>query len=145
VVARQIRTALQKHNDCLVRILLLDPTSVFAEARTRELGYKKENGVERLIHENVAEIVKIYRSEFKFKDRLQLRMYNGTPVFSLYAIDKTYIMGIFWRRKRAVHAPQFIIDGSSSGLADAIDQHFDDIWDSATEFIFEAPYADETQ
>lgn len=128
-VLNQLEKALAR--GCHVRLLLLSPKSKFTSIRSSEVGFPSENQVADLIRGNIRDLRVFCQQNPEMGQRVELRVYDGTPVISLYASDDVYTLGLFWRERRAVQGPQFIVQGVESHLAKTIDAHFDSIWHSA--------------
>jgi hypothetical protein len=120
-----------------IRILLLDPKSDFARIRSQEIGFPNQSLVAEHIMGNIQDLTKFCQQNPGAADKLELRLYNGTPVLSLYASDDTYVLGLFWRGRRAVQGPQFVIEGADSFIANKVTYHFEDIWNSGTPYPIE--------
>jgi hypothetical protein len=117
-----------------IRILLLNPSSRFAQLRSQEIGFSRLELVEEYIEGNIQDLTKFCQENPGAADKLDLRLYDGTPVLSLYASDDTYVLGLFWRGTRAVQGPQFVIEGADSFIANNVANHFEDIWNSGTAY-----------
>jgi TIR domain len=117
-----------------IRILLLNPSSDFATLRSQEIGYPKTDSVPEYIMGNIQDLTKFCQQNPGAAHKLELRLYNGTPVLSLYASDDTYVLGLFWRGTRAVQGPQFVIEGENSFIANSLTNHFEDIWESGKRY-----------
>jgi TIR domain len=113
-----------------IRILLLDPSSRFATIRSKEIGFPELDLVTEYIKGNINDLAKFCQENPGAANKLELRLYDGTPVLSLYASDDTYVLGLFWRGTRAVQGPQFVIEGANSFIAKNVANHFEDIWNS---------------
>jgi hypothetical protein len=120
-------------NGANLRILLLDPDSPHAAIRNKEVGLT-DGVVSNQINANLADLTKFCQDHPDCAQSIQVRLYDGSSVFSLYASDDTYVLGLFWRGKKAIQGPQFVIEGKDSYIAKAIDEHFEIIWNSAREF-----------
>lgn len=129
-IKNQLREALARGSR--IRILLLEPSSESAATRSTEVGFTEQGMVRDLIKVNIDEITKLCEEEPSFAERVELRLYNGTPVLTLYVSDDIYILGLFWRGVRAVEGPQFVIKGGDSYIVRILAQHFENIWESAT-------------
>jgi hypothetical protein len=138
----QIERSLSKviARGCRIRILLLDPNSIQAEARNEDLGYVDRNTIRHSIELNLKQLASFHT---EVGDALEVRLYRGTPVLSLYACDDTRFLGFYWRKRRSSQGPQFEIRGRSSLMALEADRHFEDLWahSSVVKFAPEAPVA----
>jgi hypothetical protein len=130
-VERQFHEAIS--NGATLRILLLNPDSPHAATRNKEVGLP-DGVVANQINANLADLAKFCQDYPECAQSIQVRLYDGSSVFSLYASDDTYVLGLFWRKRKAIQGPQFVIEGKDSYIARAIDEHFEVLWSSAQEY-----------
>ena len=110
-----------------VRILLLNPDSMHAQARNEDLGYVDRNTIRHSIELNLKQLACFHA---EVGDAFAVRLYTGTPVpFVTYACDETRFLGFYWRKRRSGQGPQFEICGRSSIMAMEADRHFEDLWE----------------
>ena len=122
--------------NCNIRILFLDPHSIQTKYRSNDLGYHDKKGlsddsnyVRRMIESNLIAFGKL-KKDAKVNGNIDIRFYDTTPVVSIYGYDEKNIIGIYWRKKGAVSAPQMEVDLETE-LGKVSQAHFEDIWDSA--------------
>ncbi len=115
---------------CNIQILHLDPKSPLAEIRASDLGYSDISLVETNINSSIMELARFCDTN-KISDNVEIRLYNSTPTFSIYAFDDIAFLGIFWRKTMAISGPQIEIEGSNSYLFQFIEKQFTYIWEEA--------------
>ena len=121
---------------CQIRILLLNPESVQAQQRGKDLGYVDSSVVKTLIRNDLEILRKCYLRCGEVKNRIQVRLYDSTPVIPIYGYDNTNVVGIYWRQKHSQEGPQLEVrnpevdyhHGSNMYLAETVAEHFEDIW-----------------
>ena len=109
--------------NCTVEILLLDPTSALAGARSRDLG-APEDYVSRAIVSNIERITDLIRRNPALADRFELTLYNATPIMTLYWYDETCFLGLYWREGNAIAKPQLEINTTDSYFGEEVESHF---------------------
>ena len=131
-VENQFQSAIKK--GASLRILLLDPLSQHAVFRNQEVGFTSSDVVSGFINMNLADLTKFCQDHPECAKKIEVRLYDSSPVCSLYASDETYVLGLFWRGRKAIQGPQFVIEATDSYIARSIDSHFDIIWNNAREY-----------
>jgi hypothetical protein len=114
--------------DCKIEILLLDPKSMQAEARSRDLGEPTEY-VRLQIHGNIERLVNLCKKYPGLADKIKLTLYDATPIMTLYWYDETCFVGLYWREGNAIAKPQLEIDMRYSYFASDIEAHFKSLWE----------------
>lgn len=82
-------------------------------------------------------------SDFKFKNNLEVRLYESLPSVSIYKIRVSsrsnclMLVGMFLHGRLAVHGPQLAIMESNGFVARSFDAEFKQVWDGAAENKFE--------
>jgi DNA-binding CsgD family transcriptional regulator len=120
-----------------VQILLLDPSSSFARQRTLDVyrlaGRQGSDGNE-VPHNIRTSIRQIASFEPEIRDgpgKLELRLYNLLPSFSIHQCDKNVLVGFFPHATRTTTFPMLEI-AHESRLGHQIEKEFTQVWDSAT-------------
>lgn len=117
---------------CSVKILLLDPTSPFAEARGKDLGYSNPTEPATSIRNDLAEIDRFCRNEGI--TNIEVRLHNTIPSMSIHSYDDISYIGFYLNRTPAVSSPQFIINNrDESYLSKIANHHFFTVWESSKE------------
>jgi hypothetical protein len=123
---------------CEVKILLLNPDSDQAKQRGQDLGYVNSTVVQALIQNDLEVLRKCALScNNEERNRIKVRLYDSTPVIAIYGYDDINVVGTYWRQRHSQEGPQLEVDtskvhpdhpSSSWYVADAVVEHFDDIW-----------------
>lgn len=114
-----------------IQILLLDPNSIIAKQRSKDLGFE-ENSFRPVA---LFDQLKVFFKENNLRDsRIELRFYDRMPPFTLYAVDECLIMGIFWIGvgRGSSTGPHFEIYEKSSCFGSYSMETFYNIWNAAT-------------
>jgi hypothetical protein len=121
-----------------VEILLLDPTSEHVEHRAQALS---PTGVDaQTIKSNIegdldilGRVLKEYDQNGGYEGKLEVRVYDVTPVLNMYRFDDIRIVGMYLWGEDSITGPQFEVKGTESlrrtPFADHFDAHFKRIWD----------------
>jgi hypothetical protein len=124
-----------------VEILLLDPTSEHVEHRAQALS---STGVDaQTIKSNIEGDLDILGRVLKeydqnggnkgHKGKLEVRVYDVTPVVNMYRFDDIRIVGMYLWEEDSITGPQFEVKGTESlrrtPFADHFDAHFKKMWD----------------
>lgn len=118
-----------------VRILLLNPRSVFTRYRCMETGDDEFEGVNQ-IHNSVKRITE-FIDEHNYGNEVEVRLYDSRPSFEFWKIKDHVILSVFVRKRN-----KFIcFDLSSSNLGHQLSEferlntllteHFNDLWVSS--------------
>jgi hypothetical protein len=110
---------------CAVKILLLDPASPHAEFRGKEYGNTHKDFVGQQVDTTLTEL-RAAKDRINLSN-LEIRLYDGTPIFTVYAADDEMFVGFYWRHLAATVGPQLDIQ-SDSLLGQQVHRHFDDLW-----------------
>lgn len=120
---------------CRIRILLLDPESVLATYRSRDLAKKEDYG-RAVIMSDLGDMAVILAK--CHGGSMEVRVYDAMNSISMYAFDepgpddhpphRTRIFGPFWQNVFALESPQIQVEGDRSILAQRADEHFDTLW-----------------
>jgi DNA-binding CsgD family transcriptional regulator len=122
---------------CAVQILLLNPSSPFARQRSLDiyLGMPlrtiNEQEVPRNIQTSIRQIADLYQEAEGLPGRLDLRLYDLLPSFSLYQCDLRILIGFFPHSARTTTFPMLEVQ-SDSLLGRRFSEEFDAIWTHAT-------------
>jgi hypothetical protein len=116
---------------CKVQILLLDPKSDQAKARSKDIKYTSSDAVSEAIGSNLGQLARVFQNVKQSPD-LEVRLYDATPIMTLYWYDDICYMGLYWRNRSAIQGPQLqIYFTGKSYLGDIIKSHFEDLWKSS--------------
>lgn len=133
-----------------VQILLLHPSSPFAYQRTRDLYLNAahpaldENEVPRNIRASIRQVAYLYLEAQGQPGKLELRLYNVLPSFSIHQCDSTALIGFFPHALRTTTFPMLEVN-LRSPLGQPIDDEFTHIWNSATSVDLLRRFAPETE
>jgi hypothetical protein len=120
-----------------IEILLLDPTSPQVKFRNDALEDLAD------VHDEIILDLKalgnllsdLEQQNSKYKGKFEVRLYNATPVISMYRFDYTWIIAPYSWGTASIMGPQFkVIEGGKAEiapLADQIDKHFNNLWKKA--------------
>ena len=127
----QLQPAFQQaaNANAKIRILLISPDSIMLKYRAHEYrdgSVSFETLRNRLIDQ--IQDMKAFCRQNNITNNVLIRLYDGTPVLSIYQTDKIVYLGNFWRRGSAMQCPQ--LKAKDTGYyPDWATKHFDAIWD----------------
>jgi hypothetical protein len=131
-----IRAALEK--GVHVELLILDPKSSYANLRGAELGMEEDaDHVSREINSTLSKLSQL-SSELKHPANLQVKLFDSSSVFGIYAIDENIYLGFLWRKKNSIEAPhlKLKLKEDSYYFSHYAKRHFDLLWKSAQSVNF---------
>ena len=116
-----------------IRILLLDPDSVFAQQRSRDLRFD-ENHVPNCIRNNVKSFIR-FRKKFRM-NKLEIRYYTALPSLTLYIYDNQSFVGFYLHNSTSLTGPQLQVlikneKQEATLLGGYIEEEFATIWERA--------------
>lgn len=121
---------LQKETNLDVRLLMLDPNSLFVDTRW---GFVLKNSADDFANEICASLNDMY-SHFKKYNHIRMKLYSRQPNFMLYLIDDTLIVSPILIQGQARNQPHFCFNlryPSVSKYANDYIEHFKSIWDES--------------
>lgn len=151
VEIEEFRTAIKEawSRGATINILMVDPHSTAATLRSESVMSDEASNlflVKSLViqcltklNQIAKELMRKYRNEFKFKDNLEIRLYESLPSVSIYSMrvstSSSYLMfvGMFLHGRLAVHGPQLAIMESNGFVARSFDHEFRQVWEAASE------------
>lgn len=121
---------------CNFQILLLDPSSAFAKQRSIDIHLDDkeavdENEVPKNILTSIRHLASLYQELNDAKGRMELRLYNVLPSFSVHQCDNRALIGFFPHSERTTAFPMLQVEMQSPfGLR--FNEEFEAIWNTAT-------------
>jgi hypothetical protein len=113
--------------DCEIKVLLLNPNSHQAVARSQDLGHP-DDYVAGAIISNLRSMVNLCKKYNGLSSKIKLSLYDSTPIMTLYWYDDTCYMGLFWKEGNAIAKPQIEIDMRDSYFGKDVESHFSNLW-----------------
>lgn len=113
-------------NGATIKILLLAPDSEYAIQRGNSL------------HKNFPrEIINCFESIFEYSKKnkiknIEIRFYNEAPSMCIYSTSTDIYQGQFWAHQLVTHGPIIKIRAANAFYAKNIEDHFNEIWKTAT-------------
>jgi DNA-binding CsgD family transcriptional regulator len=133
-----------------VQILLLDPSSAFARQRTLDVYRLADrrgadgNEVPHNIRTSIRQIASLEPEIRAGPGKLELRLYNLLPSFSIHQSDNAVLVGFFPHATRTTTFPMLEI-AHESRLGHQIEKEFNQVWESATLVDLERQFAPLTE
>jgi DNA-binding CsgD family transcriptional regulator len=119
---------------CTVQILLLDPSSPFAKQRSLDIYLGSEqpdvDEVPKNIQISIRQLASVYAALGGSEDKLELRLYNVMPSFSLHQCDQRALIGFFPHTTRTTTFPMLEVE-METPLGSRFSEEFEAIWNSA--------------
>jgi len=125
---RSIENAI--NNGASIRILLMDPDSELAKVRSIELGYSSFDVASNNINTNIEELRR-FSSRLSVQNKLEVRMYDATPVACYHQYDDTAFVGFYWRNTPAIQGPQIEFKVGNSSFCNVVLSHVGDLWENS--------------
>jgi len=119
-------------NGAVVEILLLDPTSEHVKYRSQALGTNVKGEIENDLVCLGRTVRELEQKNPEYKDKLQIKVYNATPVVNMYRFGDTRIVGMYLWGTDSTRGPQLRMkacnDCQKAFLIEPLDKHFNKIW-----------------
>jgi hypothetical protein len=151
----ELRKATTNKN-VLVKILLLDPDSVFALQRSIDFDQKLDpsvrssinvcdeisspklyssgnHEVKRNIHRTLEDIKSI-AGDNKIRHNMEVRFYNTTPTFPVYQVDNRAFISVFPHKYPALACPYLEVDDLDSSVGKVVNDDFEFLWGNANRY-----------
>jgi len=113
---------------CRVRVLLLNPNSMLAAQRMKDIGY--DGDIRRLLV--AAETLEaIIRKRGALANGVEVRFFDSLPPFSMFAADEQIFLGLFWPGKENMGEPHVALREGASDFGTAASESFEALWSTA--------------
>lgn len=121
-------------NSASLKILLLDPDSVFAKQRSFDLDHE-EHHVPHLIRGNIASLKLLHKK--LHMENLEVRLHNSLPSLQMFICDDEALVGFFMHRVDSQYNPQLHVSikdnmRKHTTIGKRIENEFEVIWRNAT-------------
>jgi uncharacterized protein DUF5919 len=139
IMEAPFRKAIQK--GIKVDILLLNPKSIHAAERAKELGMENAEYVSREIYSNLDRLEQ-FAKESGYPSTLNVRLYEGHPVIHIQGFDDVIQLHFFLRKRNSLEAPGFILRDSAEEdlyFSNDVKNHFESISSNAKPVNFKDP------
>ncbi|MEO0688053.1 MAG: DUF5919 domain-containing protein [Cyanobacteria bacterium J06649_11] len=128
-IPRQLAKAVQNGID--LRILILEPNSLFATQRTDNLGFgsvrpDRPNYLYRILLNTI-------KKRLKANSSFSLKLYNNLPPFALYVIDDWMSVGLYWPKEGSLKNYHFEIPNANTDIGELFLTSFEALWNEAKE------------
>ncbi|MBZ0279511.1 MAG: TIR domain-containing protein [Anaerolineae bacterium] len=120
-----------------IRFLLIDPTTSFAQERSKELEGRtgsNEYGTDKVRY-NTTCIKQLYKNasqKLGYPARISLRYHASRPSVAIYSIDDYHFLGFFLQAERMVRAPILAVQNNETALGSLLTKEFDLVWNKET-------------
>ena len=115
-------------NGATVRIVTMDPESVIAEYRARQLGRGDDiPGYRRELREGIVQLYETFGTE----DTFYLHIYNDLPLQITIRIDETIITSVVTRGDRARKRIQIQFNLHDEGVTESFVSHFQSMFEDS--------------
>ncbi|HEX6473016.1 MAG TPA: hypothetical protein VF069_28255 [Streptosporangiaceae bacterium] len=119
--------------EVLVRVLLLNPTSLAVGLRTEALrplqNPSRAPDARAGVEECLSIFESIYTNSAAARKWLRVRVYNSLPAVAVYRSDHHYFVSSFWHGVLAINSPQIEIDGTDTSMGQAVQRELDTLWE----------------
>ncbi len=121
--------AMEKNDDVGLRILTLDPQSIFVNYRAHQLGYTKV-GIFRDELSNALDNI-AFKME-SFKSRVRIKTYDDFPTQIAFHIDSEILACVVSATGRSRDNCAFLLPDSMLGAHKSFVEHFENLWHGKT-------------
>lgn len=108
-----------------VRLLILDPKSLYARSRAQNVL-----GNEELPFHYFRSML-ILMNNLDLNKKVQIRVYNQNPPISLYIVDEWMLVGRHWAHGTSSQLPHEEIEGCDSMIGEHLIETYESIWQSS--------------
>lgn len=135
-----------KNNKVDIKILLLNPSSAGVLSRETDLG---RDDIANCVRKDLGDLKFLCNKDESINRKIQVRLYNATPVMAIHGYDDTNIVGFYWQDQVSQWGTQFELNselgeqevnhkrsaGGNLHFSRAVDKHFIELWDSPTKSV----------
>jgi hypothetical protein len=125
-----IAAALDMHENLTVRILTLDPQSVFVNYRAEQLAEETEVRIFRAELSNALEAT--YAKLRKYGNRVLIRIYDDFPTQIAFFFDGEILSCVVSAMGRSRDNCAFLVPSNMPNAQKSFGQHFDHLWSNKT-------------
>ena len=123
-----------------IEMVLLDPDSPQVKYRADALENMADVREEiKLDLKALATVLGELAQKSGYEGKLEIRLYDATPVVSMYRFDDTWIVASYLWGTDSIMGPQFEVKRGASTkptpLAESLDEHFRNLWNKAARQI----------
>ncbi len=129
---QQIIERMKAKDNLKLRILTLNPQSIFANFRGEQIGYKDNIGIYR--KELESNLQTVCHALLGFGDRVQFKIYDDFPNQIVFYLDDDIIDCVVSATGRSRDNCAFLLNSKLSGAHKSFIKHFSYLWDRAKEY-----------
>jgi hypothetical protein len=118
--------ALEKNKDLSIRMLTLNPQSIFVNFRGEQLEFKDKIDLYRGELETNLKTVAFQLK--KFGNRVQIKLYDDFPTQIVFFFDDDVLVGVVSNTGRSRENISFLLSKGTPGVDKSFIEHFDKIW-----------------
>jgi hypothetical protein len=123
---QQLIQALTKRPNLRLRLLTLDPQSIFVNFRGAQVGFVKDIALYRA--ELDSSLRSVLHSLRAFGDRVEIRTYDDFPAQLVFYFDREILVCVVSATGRSRNNCAFLIDGRIPGADQSFTKHFETMW-----------------
>jgi hypothetical protein len=132
-----LRDALKSRPDLRLRILTLDPQSIFVNYRGLQVGFRGNTGLYR--EELGVNLRSVYFLLQGFGDRVQIRLYDDFPTQIAFFFDDEVLSCVVSATGRSRENCAFLLHGQRPGAKNSFVDHFDHLWKEENSKLYRPP------
>lgn len=125
---QQLRDSLRAHKNLQLRLLTLNPQSIFVNHRGAQVGFRENIGIYRQELETNLQMVHFALREFK--ERVAIRIYDDFPNQIAFYFDNDILVCIVNAIDRSRENASFLVQRSLEGADKTFVSHFEHLWDN---------------
>lgn len=123
-----------------IKILLIDPNSKAALQRVVDMGFPPEPTKMTIALQTLRVVIQKGNLQ---NCKIEIRLFNALPAFSLYAADEWMLIGLYWHGLGNVKGSHLEVYGKNSPFGENIMNTFENIWEISTPVPLSLPSENE--
>jgi alpha-ketoglutarate-dependent taurine dioxygenase len=146
-VKEGLRKAITKNQNIQVKILCLDPASPLAVQRFHDSRAPEEHKTlgegdgGKMISEGLNQVINLCKEgvggKRKLYQQVEIKVYRNLPALSLYANEKTALIGWYWMGTESFDGPVLEVAGKKPALSAYARENFKQMWMRASDYVRE--------
>ncbi len=120
--------ALKEHDELEVRILTLNPQSIFVNFRGKQIGHRRDVALYRA--ELHSALLGVYLGLREYGQRVRMRIYDDLPTQIAFFFDSEVLVSVVSAIERSRANCAFLVPVGLPGASRTFVEHFDHLWNN---------------
>jgi len=121
-----LRDALKEHPELELRILTLNPQSLFVNFRAEQVGHKRDVAAYR--NELQSSLNGVYMHLKDYEERVRIKIYDDLPTQITFFFDSEILASVVSALGRSRYNCAFLLPVTLPGAGTSFVEHFDHLW-----------------